>query len=160
MMRDHSEPMTASGRISRITFLCARSLAVYACDELPGFMLTDKVKMLALAATVGSVAVLAELTEVRGCGTGAGLDPYARVCTAAASHGQLEALVWLRGHGCSWSPRVCASAAVAGHLEVLRYAHEHGCPWDENTCSAALQPSCPPPPQRPWPLRRPCQSGH
>jgi hypothetical protein len=128
MMRDHTEP-------SRTAFLGTHSLVVYACDALPGFMHADKQKMLALAATAGSVAVLAELMDVRGC-TGLN-DLNGQVCSAAAAHGKLEALVWLRGRGCSWSTRVCASAAGGGHLKVLRYAHKHGCPWDQDTCSLA-----------------------
>jgi hypothetical protein len=132
LMRDHAEPMTAP--ISRVTFLCARSLAVYACDALPGFMLPDTLEMLALAAHVGCVAVLAELMDARGC-TGRDLD--GRVCCAAAACAQLEALVWLRGRGLSWNTRVCASAAAGGYLKVLRYAHEHGCPWDAYTCTGA-----------------------
>jgi hypothetical protein len=133
-MRDHAEPMTAP--ISRVAFLSARSLVAYACDELPGFMPPVPQRMLGLAATVGCVDVLAERTDARGCACGPGLD-HELVCSAAAAHGQLEALVWLRGRGCSWSKHVCSSAARAGHLEVLRYAHEHGCPWDEQTCSSA-----------------------
>jgi hypothetical protein len=134
MMRDHAEPVTAPG-ISRVTFLCARSLAIYACDELPDFMLEDKMRMLEMAATVGSVALLEELMDARRCGDG-GCD-YGQVCSAAASHGQLEALVWLRGRHCAWTQSVCMSAVAGRHLDVLRYAHEHGCPWDESTCSMA-----------------------
>ena len=73
--------------------------------------------MLALVATVGCVAVLAVLMDVRGC-------------AAAASHGRLEALGMLRARGFSWEANVCARAARGGHLEVLSYAHERGCPWD------------------------------
>jgi hypothetical protein len=55
-LRNHAEP---ASRLSRVAFLRARALAVYACDELPRFVLADKAQMLALAATVGCVAVLA-----------------------------------------------------------------------------------------------------
>jgi hypothetical protein len=99
-MRDHSEPV--SWPLSRITFLHARSLAAYACDELPDFMLVDKTQMLALASEVGCVAVLAEV-DAR-CGSAGGpLVNHLRACVAAAWYGRLEALVWLRGRGCSWS---------------------------------------------------------
>jgi hypothetical protein len=132
-MRGHAEPMTAP--ISRTAFLGTHSLVVYACDALPGFMLANKMKMLALAATVGSVAVLAELMDVRGC---TGLNDFnGRVCSAAAAHGKLEALVWLRARDCSWDEATSSSAARGGHLEVLRYAHEHGCRWNASSCSAA-----------------------
>jgi hypothetical protein len=159
-MRDHSEPASP---ISRVTFLRTRALAAYACDELHGLMLAEKMRMLALAATVGCVTVLEELVDMRGC---IGPDLLQQVCGAAASHGQMEALVWLRErgfscgtavcsraasagrlealqylreHGCPWDGFSCSAAALGGHLEVLRYAHEHGCPWDEETCSAAAQ---------------------
>jgi hypothetical protein len=116
-------------------------------------MLADRTQMLALAASVGCVAALAELMDARGCAAGPA-DPYARACRAASAHGQLEALVWLRGRGCPWSTAsallveaisrccgtctsmaapmgedTCMRAAEGGHLEVLRYARdEHGCP--------------------------------
>ena len=133
-MRDHAEP--ADAPLRRVGFLRTRALAVYAWDALPGFMLADTTQMLALAATVGCVGVLAELTDVRGCTI---LDPVGRVCEAAASHGQLEALCWLHERGCPWNASVCAAAAYGGHLELVRYAHEHGCPWGEGTCSAAAR---------------------
>jgi hypothetical protein len=133
-MRDHAEP--ADAPIFRVGFLGTRALAAYACDALPGFMLADKMRMLELAATVGCAGVLAELMDVRGC---TGPDPRGRVCDAAASHGQLEALCWLHARGCTWHTSVCFSAAQGGHLEVLRYAHEHGCPWGWITCSAAAR---------------------
>ena len=131
-LRDHAEP--AAAPVGRVAFLRTRSLAVYACDALRGFMLADTTWMLALAATVGCVDVLAELIDVRGCI--AGLDCL-HACCAAASHGQLEALCWLRERGCPWNERICACAALGGRLEVLRYAHEHGCPWNEETCARA-----------------------
>ena len=134
-MRDHAEP--ADARIRRVGFLRTRSLAAYACDELTGFMLADKTQMLALAATAGCVDVLAELMDARGCAGSP--DPNGWVCSAAASHGQLEALSWLHARGCPWTASTCARAAEGGHLEALRYAHEHGCAWDEWTCYFAAQ---------------------
>ena len=131
-LRDHAE--AAAAPIGRVAFLRTRALAAYACDELSGFMLADRTRMLALAATVGRVDVLAELMDARGCAIP---DLLGQVCEAAASHGQLEALCWLHARGYPWNTSVCSSAARGGHLEVLRYAHEHGCPWDGNTCSAA-----------------------
>ena len=132
--RDHCERPVSSA-ISRAAFLRTRSLTVYACEELPDFVLADKMRMLALASRVGCVAVLAELMDVRGCDA-VPLDSV-DACRAAASRGQLEALMWLRGRGFEWDRAVCASAARGGHLEVLRYAHEQGCPWDSWTCSHA-----------------------
>jgi len=132
--RDHRDrPVSAA--IRRAGFLRTRSLAVYACDELPGFVLADKTRMLALAATVGCVAVLSELMDVRGWTGHFRVD----ACLAAGSHGQLKALVWLRGRGCSWDASVCDAAAGGGHLELLRYAREQGCPWDSRICSSAAR---------------------
>ena len=132
-LRDNCEP-PASLCLSRVAFLRTRALAAYACDELAGFLLADRTRMLALAASVGCVGALAELMEARGCGAGA---DSARACCAAASHGQLEALVWLRDRGCLWDASVCERSAGGGHLELVRYAHENGCPWTEGTCKAA-----------------------
>ena len=137
--RDHCDrPVSAT--IRRAAFLRTRALTAYAWEELPGFVLEDTPRMLALASRVGCVAVLAELMDVRGCGAADGL-PVRGVdaCHAAASHGQLEALVWLRGRGLEWDASVSAGAAGGGRLEVLRYAHEHGCPWDSRTCWYAAE---------------------
>jgi hypothetical protein len=132
--REHCDP-PVSPAMSRVAFLCTRSLATYACDELPDFVLADKTRMLALAAQVGRVAVLAELMDVRGWTGHYRVD----ACRAAAAHGQLEALVWLRGRGCSWDASVCDAAAGGGHLELLRYAREQGCPWHSGTCYSAAR---------------------
>ena len=109
--RAHCERPVSSA-ISRASFLRTRSLAAYACDELAGFVLADEVGMLALAARVGCVAVLAELTDARGCGGG----HASCVCGAAASHGQLEALVWLHGRGCPWDCNSAGRWAGAARL--------------------------------------------
>ena len=127
----HSDPPAACPRSA---FLRTRARAVFACEQLRGFMLESTTKMLVLAAREGCVDVLAELVDARGC---TGHDPRERACGAAASHGHLEVLCWLRGRGFPWSESVCCSAATAGHLEVLRYLHEHGCLWDRNTCHCA-----------------------
>jgi hypothetical protein len=107
--------------------------AVFACEQLGGFMLADTAQMLALAAREGCVDVLAELTDVRGCACDK------RACNAAAAEGRMEALVWLRARRCPWDADTCRAAAQGGYLDMLRYAHEHGCPWNESTCSNAAQ---------------------
>ena len=56
---------------------------------------------------------------------------------AAASHGHLEVLKWLRSEGCPWDASACRSAARGGHLEVLKWLRKEGCPWDERTCERA-----------------------
>jgi hypothetical protein len=131
MMRDHVEP-AFSRLYGRAAFLRSRALAVYACDELPGFVLADTARMLGLAATVGCVAVLAELWDKRGCAT-LGADAS---CCEAAANGRLAALVWLRARGCAWHARACSAAALGGHLEVLQYLHVQGCPWIINDVCA------------------------
>jgi hypothetical protein len=87
----HSAPSAA---IRRAAFLRTRSRTVFACERLRGFMFADAAEMLVLAAREGCVDVLAELADVRGCL----LD--LRVCSAAASEGRMEALVWLRAREC------------------------------------------------------------
>lgn len=58
-------------------------------------------------------------------------------CATAAGAGRLDALRWLRAHGCEWDARTCKAAAYGGHLELLRWAREHGCPWDAEACRSA-----------------------
>ena len=58
-------------------------------------------------------------------------------CYCAAEGGHLELLQWARQHGCPWDTRTCSHAARGGHLEVLRWARGHHCPWDTWTCAKA-----------------------
>lgn len=51
-------------------------------------------------------------------------------CGAAALEGHLEALRWLRAHGCPWDGSTCRNAAWAGHVDVLRWAIANECPHD------------------------------
>jgi len=37
-------------------------------------------------------------------------------CEMAADYGQLDALKWLRAHGCDWDIRTSWAAAMNGHL--------------------------------------------
>lgn len=69
--------------------------------------LAKMAETLALATTVGYVAVLAEMVY----GTRTSTD------------------------GCPWSKDTCRFTAHGGNLEALRYAQKHGCPWDKDTCS-------------------------
>jgi hypothetical protein len=48
-------------------------------------------------------------------------------CAAAAQHGHLEVLQWVRANGCDWDIGMCAAAAEGGHLEVLQWACANGC---------------------------------
>ena len=51
-------------------------------------------------------------------------------CVAAARHGHLEALKWLRSEGCPWGESpfdVCSNAVLGNHLHVLKWALENGC---------------------------------
>jgi hypothetical protein len=62
---------------------------------------------------------------------------WRRHFSGRARGGHLSVLLWLRAHGCPWSPRACGSAAEGGHLSVLQWLRANGCPWDEFTCEAA-----------------------
>eukprot|EP00951_Prasinocladus_malaysianus_P009423 scaffold68832_cov45-Prasinocladus_malaysianus.AAC.2 len=57
----------------------------------------------------------------------------------AARGGQLEAMRWLRGAGCRWSPAACVAAAASGSTEALAWLHAQGCPWDPHACAAAAE---------------------
>jgi hypothetical protein len=126
--RDHSVKPRSNRRSA---FLHSRARARFAWDELPNFVHWLRRHMLELAAAVGSTEVLAELVDARACALGPG---GASVCAAAAVHGQLGALRWLRLRSCPWDANTSSCAAANGHLDVLRYAHEHGCPWTKWTC--------------------------
>ena len=68
-----------------------------------------------------------------------GLVLSTRSSRFAAESGQLDALKYLRKHGCPWNAWTCGMAAQEGHLDVLKYAHENGCPWNEWTCLKAAE---------------------
>ena len=55
------------------------------------------------------------------------------VCAAAASHGDIKVLRWLRYIGCHWDVRVCNVAVQKNNLSLLKYAYENGCPWTKHT---------------------------
>ena len=60
-------------------------------------------------------------------------------CVLAATHGHLEVLRWLRGHGAKWTKYAITMAAYAGHAEVVHWAHADGCPWDSDTCDYMIR---------------------
>ncbi|BCU03220.1 ankyrin repeat domain containing protein [Pandoravirus japonicus] len=51
-------------------------------------------------------------------------------CSAAAAHGHLDCLVFLRGRGCPWDAWTIAAAECGGHEACAAYARAHGCPED------------------------------
>lgn len=91
------------------------------------------------------------------------------VCEAAALHGRLDVLLWLRhekeftwigrnvtsaalegGHlevlqylieevSYRFDASACAMSARRGHLEVLQWLRQTNCPWDEKSCINAAQ---------------------
>ena len=65
--------------------------------------------------------------------------PISRWCNYAATHNQLELLLWARSHGAPWDENVCAYAAKHGHLGILQWARNHGAPWDSSTCDWAAE---------------------
>lgn len=74
------------------------------------------------AARTGDVVALAWALE-------AGGRREARyACAAAAVHGRIDVLAWLRERGCPWDGTTCLKAAAAGHLHVLKWAYARGCP--------------------------------
>ncbi|KAJ1622960.1 hypothetical protein T492DRAFT_884367 [Pavlovales sp. CCMP2436] len=144
---DHSSPAQEK---CRVDFLRTHTLAVFACERMPGFLPEatpsgaesdddddseddEPTALLSLAASIGVVGVLEELVDNRQC------ELTTDACAAAAGRENLDALVWLRNRGCPWDITTCHCAAKGGHFEVLRYAHEHGCTWDSATCHRAAQ---------------------
>jgi len=60
-------------------------------------------------------------------------------CGAAAQHGHLQLLQWLREQGCPWDATTCAFAAMGGHIPVLEWLRANHCPWDERACEWAAR---------------------
>eukprot|EP00173_Palmaria_palmata_P000761 Plantae.Rhodophyta-Palmaria_palmata.ctg13768.p1 GENE.Plantae.Rhodophyta-Palmaria_palmata.ctg13768~~Plantae.Rhodophyta-Palmaria_palmata.ctg13768.p1 ORF type:complete len:319 (-),score=6.47 Plantae.Rhodophyta-Palmaria_palmata.ctg13768:57-941(-) len=63
------------------------------------------------------------------------LDDDERIMEAAATHGRLKMIQWLRTNGCPWNETCMELAAGGGHLEALQWMRANGCPWDA-TCIA------------------------
>jgi hypothetical protein len=59
------------------------------------------------------------------------------VCSAAASCGHLDCLMYAHENGCPWDSWTCSEAASFGHLNCLKYAHENGCELSCFVCIAA-----------------------
>ncbi len=109
------------------------------------------------AAASGSLALLRELVENRGCAMDekSAVEAYecghrdaARFCVErsacgaattalVARRGDLEELKWLRSRDVAWDSQVCAGATFNGHLDVLTWAREHGAEWDWRTVANA-----------------------
>ena len=64
-------------------------------------------------------------------------------CSAAAEHGQLETLQWLRSQSppCPWSDDTCAAAAQSGQFEILQWLRSQSppCPWCAFSCLLAAK---------------------
>ena len=58
---------------------------------------------------------------------------------AAAYHGHLHILKYLRKRGCKWNTITTKQAARGGSIECLKYLLQHGCPCDARACSAAAR---------------------
>ena len=61
------------------------------------------------------------------------------VCSAAAKHGHLNILKWLRHHGCQWDSHTSRQAAVNNHLELLRWARQQQPPCPLWSCQERLE---------------------
>lgn len=132
----------------------------------------------ATAAARGHLAV-AEWCLGRGCGLvdliandwpdsdylDAHVEPDAKPAHVAARMGRVDALVWLRDHGCvcadlhlfaeaaearsidvldwvhancrAWDAEACACVATSGWLAGLQHMRAGGCPWDVWVCTEA-----------------------
>ncbi|KAG5179164.1 hypothetical protein JKP88DRAFT_280496 [Tribonema minus] len=55
-------------------------------------------------------------------------------CAAAAGHGHLSALRFLRANGAQWDVMTTLRAAAGGHVEVLKWAVDNGCPVAGEVC--------------------------
>jgi hypothetical protein len=61
-------------------------------------------------------------------------------CGVAATHGQLDALKWLRSNGCKWNELVVIEASRHKHSHILKWAIENGCPHDVEIMQHIGQP--------------------
>ena len=69
-----------------------------------------------------------------------GADVDASVGRAAARHGQLELLQWLRAEkACPIDETTTRSAAAGGHLALVKWLRGEGCPWNEDTARSAAE---------------------
>ena len=75
------------------------------------------------AARVGRTDILSWLESLDA------LPRSKELITEAAREGHLEAVVWLRSHGCRWGAKATTSAAMGDHLATLQWAVANGCPW-------------------------------
>ena len=68
------------------------------------------------AARVGRTDILSWLESLDA------LPRSKELITEAAREGHLEAVVWLRSHGCRWGAKATTSAAMGDHLATLQWA--------------------------------------
>ena len=95
---------------------------------------------LGMASFSGNLELLQWLEDATVGGRHMGAPVFTEgACIQAARGGQLEALQWLRAHGCPWEKGTCRAAAKYGHEEVLRWARENGAPWTAYWRDAAAE---------------------
>ena len=108
----------AAGHVSAMEYL-----------QRKGFLASDSAwKDLVIAASGHGQSALLSWASLHGPG-GIEIAHGPEQCDAAAMHGELEMLRWLRGRGCEWGTLVCTNAAKNAHLHILKFAREQGCPW-------------------------------
>lgn len=58
---------------------------------------------------------------------------------AAALHGNLENMIWLKGHECPWDASTFSSAVIHGDIENMNWLKGHECPWNLYTFRIAAR---------------------
>jgi hypothetical protein len=86
----------------------------------------------------GSVEVMQWALD-NGCPKGTGTS----ACCAAADHGALDNLQWLRANGFEWSEKVMENACMHDHVNVLEWARANGCEWSADVAYAAARCNSP-----------------
>ena len=55
-------------------------------------------------------------------------------CYYAAGGGHLEALQWLRSHGCAWDGQILEATIYINRLDIFRWSIGNGCPLHREAC--------------------------
>jgi len=92
------------------------------------------------AARVGSLPILKWLATSALHLKKRGTKEWHEICEAAAEHGRVEVLLWLRTQKrCRMDEGVCKAAARGGSIQALQWLRNHHCPWDATALYAAAE---------------------